>query len=229
MRIRKLTNATGIPKYAAALIGMALIAPGALFAQTADLVAHNGFESCWSQALTKPQFLGLMQSSLENQTTCVGPQTTSSFPFVITTCNTAACPGGQMGCPVTLHSGTFSGDFPTGTFQASGGADDFSVPVIVTGPSSLSCTVDISSVTLTFAPDYSMIADGNSGLYAAELTQSPVTLNSVTAFSTDTTCNSLANSNKSILTAPAEAAATAAVEAQLRASTLARSICPLTP
>ncbi|HET8942057.1 MAG TPA: hypothetical protein VFN13_08730 [Rudaea sp.] len=229
MRTRNSKNDSG-SSMLSTFIGVVLIAPGVLCAQTVDLVAHNGFEACWSQALTKSQFLGLMQSSLDNRTTCIGPQTTTSPPFEITTCNTAACPGGQTGCPVTLHSGAFSGDFPTGTFQASGGTDDISVPLTVTGAFGLTCTVTISNVTLTFAPDYSMIADGNSGLYAAQLTQAPVTLgNTVVVSSTDPTCDSLANTNKSTLTAPAETAATAAVEAKLRASTVAQSICPLTP
>ncbi|MEO8803728.1 MAG: hypothetical protein ABI304_10250, partial [Rudaea sp.] len=73
---RALRNTVRIGLFALPLLGM-----GVLNAQTVDLVTHNGFEACWSKALAKPQFLGLMQSSLENQTTCVGPQTTYSPPF----------------------------------------------------------------------------------------------------------------------------------------------------
>ncbi len=221
---RALRNTVRMSLFALPLLGM-----GALNAQTVDLVAHNGFESCWSKALTKPQFLGLMRSSLDDQVTCIGPQTTTGSGFTVTTCNTAACPGGQTGCPVTLRAGIFSGDFPTGTFAAPGSADNIEVPVMVTAPFSLSCTVSISSITLTFAPDYSMIADGNSGLYAAELTQAPVSLNSFTVFSSNQTCQSLADANQSAFSAPAEAAATTAVEAQLRVTTVGESICPLTP
>src|SRR5512141_1039238 len=71
-----------------------------------DLVAHNGFEACWSKAVTVAQFTGLMQSSIDGQTTCVAQSSGScGTSCTFTACNTAACSGGAIGCPVTLHSG----------------------------------------------------------------------------------------------------------------------------
>ncbi|MGA9335481.1 MAG: hypothetical protein WBV39_14475 [Rudaea sp.] len=211
------------------IVALALAGNGALNAQAVDLVAHNGFEACWSQAQSRAQFLGLMQSSLEGQTSCIGMNTATVAGTTFTACNTAACPGGQVGCPVTVHVDPFDGDFATGTFAASGSANDVDVPVNVTSPVSFDCTVTLTAITLTFAPDYVMVADGNNGVYAAQLTQAPVALDGLTISSDDPACEAFATSYSSSITTPAEAAATAAVETRLRATTVGASICPLTP
>lgn len=209
------------------LVSLSLLAMSAFNAQAVDLVTHNGFEACWSQALTKPQFLGLMQSSFDNQTFCMQPQTLNLSGFPVTLCNTPACAGGQSGCPVTLHSGAFSGDASSGTFGGSGTADDVTVPVGGT----LNCEVDVANIDATINPDYNVIADGNNGVYTASLTQAPVSLDGsqITFSTTDFGCQAALAGLGNTLVSQLETAVTAVAEAQLRAATLDKSICPLTP
>ena len=49
-----------------------LLSPSTAAAQVVDLVDHNGFEECWSKAITKSTFLDLIQASLNDKTLCVG-------------------------------------------------------------------------------------------------------------------------------------------------------------
>ncbi|QBB69238.1 hypothetical protein ELE36_01945 [Pseudolysobacter antarcticus] len=194
-------------------------------ASAADLVSHNGFEACWSQALTKPQFLNLLQSTLDAQSGCVAPQTGSSNGITYEICNTAACAGGAMGCAVTTHAGTFSGDFVSGVFSGSGSADTIVAPITTNVGS---CTLTISNLTLNYAPSYAVQADGNSGDYMATLLQSPLTVTSHT-FSGNALCNTLASLYGPQLITQIETSGSATVANLLQAATVGESVCPLLP
>lgn len=209
---------------------LALAATAALRAQTADLVTHNGFEACWSQALTQAQFLDAMQSSLDGTSTCIAPISATQNGTTVDACDTAACPGGQTGCIVTVHAGAFSGDFGSGLFSATGSADDIVVPVTTSGAIASSCTITIANIALSVAPDYTLIADGNNGDYTAALVQAPLSLDSYDLQgSGDVACVLAAEAYQSDLVGVAESEGTALAEARLRATTLNASICPLTP
>lgn len=212
-------------------IAALLLLPGALCAQAADLVIHNGFEACWSSALTKPQFLDLMQTSLDGASSCIGPQSSTQNGITVTACNTNACAGGATGCPANVHvpNGAFTGDFGTGTFAGAGSMDDIVVPVTFTGTINDTCTITLSAIALAFAPDYMFSADGNSGNYAAALTQAPVSFTSYTATGSDVFCQGAVSQYGPQLKSAAEAQGTVLTEARLRSSTVAQSICPLTP
>lgn len=191
----------------------------------ADLVIHNGFEACWSQALTKPQFLSLLQSTLDARSGCIAPQTGTSSAITYAMCNTAACAGGAMGCVVTTHAGAFSGDFGSGVFSGPGSTDNIVVPITTSiGP----CVLTISNVTLNYAPSYTVQADGNSGDYMAALLQSPLTVTNHT-FSGNTLCNTLASLYGAQLITQIETSGSATVADLLQAATVGESVCPLTP
>jgi len=209
--------------------------PGAR-AQTVDLVIHNGFEDCWSQALTKPAYLTLLQSSLEGQTGCIpqssGTTTISGFGDVnYTACYTTACPGGNIGCPVTVHSGPFSGDFGSGAFSAPGTADNVSAPVMLSGALSDTCTITASNIALTYSPYFHITPDGNSGDYMAYLTPaSAVTITSDNFSGSDFDCTLAASSSvTSQINTDAETVATAQMVSTLDTTAVALSVCPLTP
>jgi hypothetical protein len=131
-------------------------------AQTADLIDHNGFETCWSQAISRPAFLSQLYSTIEGTTGCI-LSSSGSDPNM---CYTSTCAGNVTGCPITLHAGVFTGDFATGSFDGPGSVDDFSTQVTYGG---LTCTATISNATLAYEPTYSLPMDGNNGVYTAAL------------------------------------------------------------
>ena len=210
-------------------MAIALVVSAAATAQTADLVAHNGFEACWAQALTEPHFLDLLRTSLDGATTCVEPMSGSVGGTSYVACNTAACPGAQTGCPVTVHAGTFNGDFDAGSFASLGSADNIAVPIVASGDLAFSCTVTISGISPVYQANYDLIADGNDGKYSAQLLQAPVTIFGYNIENNpDCPFASVFIGGSSVLT-DVQDAATTVVEARLRASTLGQAICPLTP
>lgn len=221
---------------AAALRGIVLssvlAASAGAVAQTVDLVDHNGFEACWSKALTKAQFLTAMDDAIgtSGSTLCIAQIDGSGTGFTYSACNTPACPGSQTGCPVTIHSPGFSGDFSTGAFTASGTADDVSIPVSYTLFSVPgSCTITVTGITMTYSPSYFITADGNNGDYMAYLTQSAFTIDNYSASSPTPFCETLATSFGPSFISQAEATAGTDLAALLDASTVGDSVCPLTP
>jgi hypothetical protein len=216
---------------------LALIASAIARSQSIDLVVHNGFEDCWSTAITKPVFLQLLQSSVDGYTECVA-QTTGSIVIVpfgsidYTACYTPACPGGAIGCPIAVHAGAFGGDFSTGAFSAPGTADDVSVPVTYSNAiiGSGSCSIDVSNITLQFSPSFHVVPDGNSGDYMAYL--APASFVGVTGdnFSgSNVVCTTAVSTVGSQINGQAQALATQQMIDALNASAVGESVCPLTP
>lgn len=147
---------------------------GAVETFVVDLIGHEGTEACWSKAVTQSSFLGLVGSNVEGNTACIPPFTFNAFngtTFVTyTVCYTAACPGGNVGCPITTHTGIFSngGDFGAGQFSATGTADSFTMA----GVSGFgTCNYSASGITTSYTSDYVFTDDGNHGDYAALLNQ----------------------------------------------------------
>jgi hypothetical protein len=194
-----------------------------------DLVDHNGFEACWSKAITVGEFTGLMQSSIEGQTTCVAQSSGSCGPScTFTACNTAACPGGATGCPVTLHSGAFGGDLGTGIYAASGTADNISVPLsYVNFGVPGSCTITATGITLGYTLGYTLQPDGNSGLYAASLDQSLLDVTGYAAGSATPACNALAASLGASFVQQVEAIGATFVSGLETPATVEQAVCPL--
>jgi hypothetical protein len=199
-----------------------------------DLVDHNGFEACWSKAITQAQFTGLMQSAIDGATACLqqssGPCGTGCS---YTICNAQDCPGNTVGCPVTIHADPFGGTFAAGTssFTASGSASDVSVPVSYTlFSANAACTITASSIGLSYLLDYTLTVDGNNGLYAASLDQSPVTVDPGYVLSSpDLFCEGLAGLLAPTLITQVETAAAAYVMSLEAPATVSESVCPLTP
>jgi len=201
-------------------------------AGAADLVDHNGFEACWSKAITKVAFLDLVQATINDKTFCVSEVSGSSSGYNYDACNTAACPGNAVGCPVTVHAGSFTGDFGTGDFSATGTADNVSVPVSYSGFGSGSCTILFSNIGLAYAPSYLVSPDGNNGDYMVSLTQSSVMVTSSDAsvnLPADLTCPLLLNLFKGAIIDQAQTTASDNWAPLLAADTVGESVCPLTP
>lgn len=209
----------------------ALLLTAALPASAGDLVIHNGFEACWSQAVTKPQFLGALQTAIDGATSCIQSQTATdtNTGVTYTVCGQTQC-GGSAGCPVVLHAGSFTGDFGTGQFNATGTADDIVASVAYSGgifpPGA--CSITISAIALAYAPSYDAGADGNDGAYMASLIAPGVSITSFNAAGSDAACTYLAGSYGSALKTQAEAAANTLV-VSLLAPTVGESVCPLLP
>jgi hypothetical protein len=139
------------------------------FAQTGDLVIHNGFEQCWSKALTKNAFLETLAAAAEGTDACIPAAEDGSA------CATSTCTDGSAGCAVTLRAGQYSYGqiLPANGFMqvdASIGFDPFSMPVVV--PTVGSCTInflDTTGVLIQYPLHYALQPDGNSGFYASDL------------------------------------------------------------
>jgi len=194
----------------------------------ADLVYHQGFEACWSTALTKVDFLARLRNQVDGRAACLPPQSGSQSGISYSICNLSdGCGTGVAGCPVLVQSQAFSGDFVAGQFSAPGSIANLAVPVT----SAIgSCTVNITNVALTTTLDYLMRTDGVDGVYVDDL-QSPVV--DITNYATSNTCNpimaSLIAAYIPQAVANAEAGAALAIEPDLRAQTVGQAVCPLTP
>jgi len=142
-------------------------------AQVADLVDHDGFDACWSRALTKTNFLALVETSIEDATPgCEPAGTVGATPY----CNASTCADNSAGCPLKVHSGPFEvstidlqnevGKFDT----ASGSIDGFSMPVTV--PIVGECIFTFTNtnpVSLTYSLYYPLRTDGVDGFYTTAL------------------------------------------------------------
>jgi len=201
-------------------------------AQAGDLVIHNGFESCWAQALTRDQFLSALQMAIDSTASCIPPITgnDSSTGLTYTACGKPQCNGGSIGCPVVLHASAFGGDFGTGQFNASGSIDDIVAPVqySVSPLPPAECNITISNIVLAYAPAYTVAPDGNSGAYMAGLQQPGIGITSYAATGDAMACNLLASSYVSLFQSMAEVQANNLVTGLL-APTVGESVCPLSP
>lgn len=135
-------------------------------AKSDDLVSHNGFEPCWSSALTADSFLQLLVASTSGRDVCIAPAQDGSL------CANSLCSDGSPGCSVTLRSGQHTpifispGDPGSARFDGSTGFDPFSVPVVV--PVVGACTLNIpdtADVLVVHQLNYALRPDGNSGYY----------------------------------------------------------------
>ena len=194
----------------------------------ADLVFHQGFETCWTPSSTKTQFLDSLRTSIDGLHGCMPQQSGTTSGVTYSVCGTPACDGGAVGCPIVLHAQAFSGDFPTGTFSGPGSADDITLPVSYTGVVSGACNKVLSAIVLTYNPDYTMLTDGP-GVYSDALAQVAVTINSYTLGGTS--CGALDTLVNQAITngiTQAQSAATQAIATAL-APTVGVTTCPLTP
>ena len=193
----------------------------------ADLLVHDGFETCWISAKTKPQFLESIRTSIDGTTACIPPKSGSQTGVGYTICQTSnGCGLGVDGCGVTMQASTFSGNFSAGAFAASGGASDIAIPVTTTAFGN--CTINLTSISLGYSLDYLMQTDGTDGVYSADLMPPGVT---ITNYATSNNCNPLLAgviaSYVPQAIAAAEANAASTIEPGLRADTLEQSVCPL--
>jgi predicted outer membrane repeat protein len=199
---------------------------GAVETFAVDLIGHKGYEECWSKALTKPGFLDLIQSDIEGNVACLPPIFTTATNYA---CNTAACPGGAMGCPLTTQASAFgvNGSFSDGNFSAAGSVSDVSVPVTLGG--SYNCTIKASGIATSYTPSYVFTDDGNFGEYAALLNRFEVTLTVNSLSSTDVNCGVYAAVVGPMFTNNAQAAVASSLRQKLQDSTIGQSVCPKSP
>ena len=138
-------------------------------AQTIDLIDHNGFDQCWSKALSSDGFLQLLATTTEGADACIPAAADGSV------CATTMCTDGSPGCAVTLRAGQYSVnqiflDTGVAEFNASNGFDPFSMPVVL--PVVGACTanfVNTSNAVVQYPLSYSLAADGNNGYYAYQM------------------------------------------------------------
>ncbi|MEO7935054.1 MAG: hypothetical protein ABIR27_02240 [Dokdonella sp.] len=195
----------------------------------ADLLIHDGFETCWVSAQTKSQFLEAIRTSIDGTTACIPPRSGTQSGIGYTICQTTnGCGVGVAGCGVTMQASTFSGNFTTGAFAASGSASNIAIPVTTTALGN--CTINLTGISLGYSLDYLMQTDGTDGVYSADLMPPSV---SITNYATNNNCNPLLAgviaSYVPQAIAAAESNAASTVEPGLRADTLAQSVCPLSP
>jgi predicted outer membrane repeat protein len=204
---------------------------GAVETFVVDLIGHRGTEACWSKAVTKSSFLGLIGSNVEGNTACIPPFSFNAFNGVTfvtyNVCYTAACPGGTVGCPITTHTGTFSdgGDFEAGQFTATGTADNFTMA----GVSGLgTCNYSASGITTSYSSDYIFTDDGNHGDYAALLNQFSATPTAVglSGSGSDPNCGSSAAFLYPYFYAYATLGMSAGLQQKLQNPTVGQSVCP---
>lgn len=211
---------------------LAIVVAG-LSAQAAgavDLVFHQNFEQCWSPAYTRPQFLDAVRSSIEGTSGCLAPQSGSDSGITYTICGNAnGCGTGIAGCAVTMHAGSFTGDFVAGDFSGPGTIDPIPVAISYTlfgFPGS--CTLTLNSIVTSHQLDYLMRGDGSDGVYSDDLATPVVAIASYARSGCDAIA-SFINPYVATAIANAETGAGLAIEPALRANTVERAVCPLTP
>ena len=212
-----------VPRWRAGVAALSLLAASAA---AADLVDHNGFEACWSQAITEATFLNAQQAAIDGVKSCVPESSGVGY----SACSLPHCEGGTTGCPVTTHAGPFSGTFTAGSgnqFTSTGSADDIVIDIAYTGGS---CTITASNILLDYALDYTLQGDGNNGLYAASLDQSTLTVHDgYVLVGSDATCDGLIAIAQSTLISQIESSGAAGIAALEEPATVGESVCPLTP
>ena len=195
-----------------------------------DLVSHNGFEVCWSQAITKAQFLGLLKSTIDGTVGCILYLAYVDAGYNWDICSTSTCQGYLGACPVTLHAGTFNGDFGPGAYTASfsgpGTTDDINVPVNYYNQSTGgTCTLKLTNLTQTYSPLFYIQPDGNNGDYIWGMDGLTVTFDTHNASSADPMCLS----QELTLISYAQSVASIQTTVPLFDAVPGQSVCPLTP
>jgi ferredoxin len=214
-------------KRLAALVGVLSFA-SVVSVSAADLLIHDGFETCWVTAKTKPQFLDSIRSSIDGTSACIPAQSGSQTGINYTVCAAVnGCGAGVDGCPVSITAGTFSGDFVSGHFTGPGTAANVTVPI--TTNVFPACSISLNSITLGYTLDYLMQTDGVDGVYSIDLMAPGVAITNYALTNID--CNAtlfgFISGNVSSAISAAESSASAAIEPGLRADTLEQSVCPL--
>lgn len=209
------------------IAGILLIATWAT-PSSAELLFHQGFETCWVPGQTKAQFLETIRASIDGTSSCIPQTSGNQSGFEYTVCGTAnGCGTGVAGCPVSISAGTFTGSFQAGLFSGPGAAANVAVPIVITGIAN--CTVNLNNTILGFSLDYLMQTDGVDGVYSDDLMTPTVAINSYQLV--DGNCGaaifSLILGNIASAIPAAEASASAAIEPGLRVDTLDRAICPI--
>lgn len=197
-------------------------------ASAAELLFHQGFETCWVPGQTKTQFLETVRSSIDGTSACIPAQSGSQTGVSYTVCATAnGCGAGVEGCPVSISAGSFSGDFANGLFTGPGTAANITVPI--TTNIFPSCSISLNAISLGYTLDYLMQTDGIDGVYSVDLMPPGVVISNymLTNIDCDAILFSLIGSNVATAITGAEANASAAIEPGLRADTLGQSVCPL--
>ncbi len=194
----------------------------------ADLLIHDGFETCWVTAKTKPQFLESIRTSIDGTSACIPAQSGNQTGIDYTVCSaTNGCGIGISGCPVSITAGAFSGDFAAGHFTGPGSAANIIVPI--TTSLFPACSISLNTITLGYTLDYLMQTDGVDGVYSINLMPPAVAISNYVLSNID--CNatlfSLISGNVAAAVSAAEANVAAAIEPRLRTDTLEQSVCPL--
>ena len=204
---------------------------GAVETFVVDLIGHKGTEACWSKAVTKSSFLGLVGSNVEGNTACIPPFVFNFFNgsavVAYSMCYTAACPGGNVGCPITTHAGAFSdgGDFGAGQFSATGTADNLTLA----GVSGFgTCNYNASGITTSYTSDYVFTDDGNHGDYAALLNQftAAPTNAALGGSGSDPNCGASVPYFYAYFYGFATVGMSAGLQQKLQSPTLGKAVCP---
>ena len=204
----------------AGLAGLASPSAGAV-----DLVSHQGFEICWATAVTKPAFLTAMRNSIDGGGSCIPPQSGSNSGATYTACGAPnGCGAGIAGCPVTIHSAAFTGDFMTGAFSGPGTVEDIAIPISYSIPflGTGNCVLNLTAIVTRYDLDYLMRLDGLDGVYTDDLAAPVATIVSYTRSG----CEIIGAVPPAAITA-AQDAIGAGIEPALRTNTVERAVCPL--
>lgn len=146
------------------LLAAAGLSFAASAADTPDLVAHHGFESCWSGALTVSGFAAELNAAVEGYSTCIAASSGTT-----PTCNDSLC-NGVPGCPMTLRSGSvvpglFDLQNGSARFDASVGIDPLVIDMVVSGNHCIVTITDTSTLVSQSQLQFPIGPDGNFGLY----------------------------------------------------------------
>lgn len=202
----------------------------AMWASTAgaELLFHQGFETCWVPGQTKAQFLEGIRTSIDGTAACIPAQSGSQSGINYTVCAAAnGCGPGIEGCAVAISAGTFSGDFVGGLFTGPGSAANITIPI--TTSVFPACSISLNTISLGYTLDYLMQTDGIDGVYTADLMPPGVAITNYVLSNIDCNATLFALIGGSVGNAvdAAEENASAAIEPSLRSNTLGQAICPL--
>jgi len=148
------------------------LSSAAMGADTPDLVAHHGFETCWSGAQTVSSFAAELNAAAEGYPACIAASSGTN-----PTCNDSLC-NGAPGCPMTLRSGSV---MPADPFASQGmaqlnttvGIDPLVIDAVAFGSHCIVTISDTSTLVAQSQLQFPIGSDGNFGLYV----NSPLAVN----------------------------------------------------
>ena len=158
--------------------GLLAFASGAQAQAGLDLVAHHGFEVCWSRSVDATSLAAQIVDSIDGAPGCVPASTGGGTQF----CYTTTCAGNVPGCPTVLRGGQAAYAAGSDRFDVQSGLDSIFGKVTLPLIGECDFSINTSNVTQSYSINYqNLVTDGNNGYYPTVLSANNVFSTGLTA------------------------------------------------